>query len=243
MLTVRSQERMCHEFMKLSLTGVSLLSSSGDFGPHCNTSTGKPLFSPKAPASCPYVTNVGGTMLLPGEPATARQVAYAIPSLGAQSGGGFSNRFARPKYQAEAVQAYLDSHVPQLPSETFNRSGRAYPDVSAVAVNLTVFVDISLEYVGGTSASTPLWASLITLVNEKRLAVGKATVGFLNPTLYKNKQIFTDIIEGGNDGVDFAGSEGSCVGKGFNATEGWDPVTGLGTPKFDELLNVFMALP
>jgi len=29
---------------------------------------------------------------------------------------------------------------------------------------------------------------------------------------------------------------------GFSAVKGWDPVTGLGTPDYDKLLSVFMAL-
>lgn len=35
----------------------------------------------------------------------------------------------------------------------------------------------------GTSLSAPIWASIITLVNEERIAIGKKPVGFLNPTL------------------------------------------------------------
>lgn len=91
-----------------------------------------------------------------------------------------------------------------------------------------------LQNVGGTSMSAPLFASIINLINEQRLLVGKSTVGFLNPALYNNPQAFTDITTGSNPG---------CGVNGFDAVEGWDPVTGLGTPKFEELLAVFLALP
>jgi len=49
------------------------------------------------------------------------------------------------------------------------------------------------SFVGGTSASTPIFASIINLINEKRLGAGKSTVGFINPTLYKNPHAFTDV--------------------------------------------------
>ena len=97
-----------------------------------------------------------------------------------------------------------------------------------------MYLSGDLENVGGTSMSAPIFASIINLINEQRLTAGKSTVGFLNPTLYSNPQAFTDITRGSNPG---------CGVNGFDAVEGWDPVTGLGTPKFDELLAVFMALP
>jgi tripeptidyl-peptidase-1 len=40
-----------------------------------------------------------------------------------------------------------------------------------------------------------------------------------------------------------AGSNQGCGTKGFDAVEGWDPLTGLGTPNFPKMLNVFMGLP
>jgi tripeptidyl-peptidase I len=39
------------------------------------------------------------------------------------------------------------------------------------------------------------------------------------------------------------GSNPGCGTNGFAAVKGWDPVTGLGTPDFTKLLDVFMALP
>jgi tripeptidyl-peptidase-1 len=131
----------------------------------------------------------------------------------------------------------------------YNQSGRGYPDVSAVGLNVLLYTDGQPKFVGGTSASAPIFASIITLINEKRLAAGKSTVGFINPTLYKNPHAFTDvsylllwcmlsltiqITTGSNPG---------CNTNGFSAVKDWDPVTGLGTPKFAELLEVFLALP
>lgn len=88
--------------------------------------------------------------------------------------------------------------------------------------------------VGGTSASAPIVAGIVTLLNEARLKAGKSPVGFLNPTFYKNPDAFNDITHGNNSG---------CGTGGFNAVPGWDPVTGLGTPNFEKLKKVFLALP
>jgi subtilase family serine protease len=49
------------------------------------------------------------------------------------------------------------------------------------------------NFVGGTSASAPIVSSIITLINEQRLAAGKSTVGFINPTIYQNPDAFTDV--------------------------------------------------
>jgi len=86
----------------------------------------------------------------------------------------------------------------------------------------------------GTSLAAPIWASLITLINNERAAAGKGSVGFINPTLYKNTQIFNDIVNGNAPG---------CGTAGFSTAPGWDPVTGLGTPKYPTLLSVLMKLP
>jgi tripeptidyl-peptidase-1 len=52
-------------------------------------------------------------------------------------------------------------------------------------------------------------------------------VGFLNPFIYQNAHAFRDIKKGYNNGggVKF-------LKKGFYAAEGWDPVTGVGTPLY-----------
>lgn len=64
--------------------------------------------------------------------------------------------------------------------------------------------------------------------------MGKSTVGFINPVLYQIPFAMNDIVNYTNYGCDF---------QGFPATQGWDAFTGLGSPRFDKLLEVFMALP
>ena len=72
--------------------------------------------------------------------------------------------------------------------------------------------------------------------------MGRPSLGFLNPFLYGNgRRGLTDIIDGrsgGCRGKAGNGKNGSFVpNAGFNATEGWDPVTGLGTPLWPGLVG------
>lgn len=67
-----------------------------------------------------------------------------------------------------------------------------------------------------------MFASVLNLINEKRLLARKKPVGFVNPVLYANPQVFNDITRGSNPG---------CGTNGFTAVPGWDPVTGLGCVK------------
>jgi kumamolisin len=101
-----------------------------------------------------------------------------------------------------------------------SQSGRGVPDVSAdadPATGYNVVVDGRGAVVGGTSAVAPLWAALIALVNE---ANGE-NAGFVNPKIYVSSAAFNDITKGTNDG--------------YSCGPGWDPVTGLGTPKGDAM--------
>jgi tripeptidyl-peptidase-1 len=97
-----------------------------------------------------------------------------------------------------------------------------------------IVIDGRTSGVAGTSCSSPIFGGLVALLNEQRLAAGKSTLGYLNPLLYKNPGAFTDITSGSNPG---------CGTKGFPAAKGWDPVTGLGSPKFDALSKIVAGLP
>merc|ERR1712054_710932 len=146
------------------------------------------------------------------------------------SGGGFSYDYDMPSYQSAAVQAYL-AKDPKTGSSTFNKNGRASPDVSALAEQFEVitsgpFGGTETVVVGGTSASTPSWGAIISLLNEECLSAsgGSKTLGFVNPLFYKNADAFTDITKGSN-----------AIGankQGWAAIKGWDAATGLGVPDF-----------
>ena len=98
--------------------------------------------------------------------------------------------------------------------------------------------DGTVHALGGTSASTPPFASMVSLLNEHRIQNGQSPLGFLNPLLYEmasSGKGWTDIVVGDNK------PNPTC--QGHLCSEGWDPVTGLGTPKFQELLAYIKTLP
>ena len=143
------------------------------------------------------------------------------------SSGGFSNYFAMPSYQESAVQSYLSSpSISSLDSKMYNASGRGFPDVAAIGTGIEFILNGNSMTADGTSGSTPIFASVVALVNDALIAAGKSPLGFLNPFLYANPHAFNDITSGSNPG---------CNTSGFEAGKGWDPVTGLGTPNFAAL--------
>ncbi|KAI0642913.1 subtilisin-like protein [Trametes meyenii] len=237
--------RQCTEYGKLGLLGTTVIYSTGDNGVAgngglCLGSDGTPsddgtAFSPDFPVTCPFVTAVGATQINPGSTVNDPEGACEQVIF---SGGGFSNFFSLPDYQATAITSFLTNHPPPFTSAQFNNSGkvRAFPDISANGANYVVAVAGKFVSVFGTSCSAPVFGSMITLINDARLAAGKGPVGFINPALYSDTfaDSFHDITTGGNQG---------CGTPGFTSTEGWDPVTGLGTPNFTTLLSHFLDLP
>lgn len=221
--------KVCNMFMQLGARGVSVLFSSGDSGPggSClsNTDNTTVTFQPTFPAGCPYVTAVGATTASSPE----RGVSF--------SSGGFSILHAQPDYQAGVVDAYLSS-IGETYAPFFNRTGRGIPDVAAQGQSFVVINGGRTSLLSGTSASSPTFAGVVALLNAARRAQGQAGLGFLNPFLYENPTAFTDIVTGFSSGCRGAGGGLPTAGARWNCTAGWDPVTGLGTPLFDKLLEV-----
>jgi tripeptidyl-peptidase-1 len=156
------------------------------------------------------------------------------------SGAGFYPMFMTDhEFQDAAVAKYLSTVDPSTlpPADSYDPKARATPDVSALGEGFQVIVDGRPMSVGGTSASSPTFAGLMSLLNEARQTAGKANMGFLNPFLYKNEAAFFDVTVGSCK----IGRGGQMLPYGFNASAGWDPATGLGTPHFDKLLAAAMA--
>lgn len=263
-LPANYQKRLCSEFMKLGLQGHTVVSASGDTGVGSSagdvSETGclgsnADIFSPLSAASCPFVLAVGATQFQANQtildPESAMEFTLKSNHLTVSSGGGFSNYFRRPSYQKAAVTHYFSHHPPPYPSYTtnfntwvnstsnitkgvFNRNGRGIPDVSALGANFPTILQGDKELLSGSSVATPVWAAIITMINQERTAVGKGPVGFINPVLYQSSEIMRDVKNGSNP---------NCGTEGFKAVEGWDPVTGLGTPDFPKLLKLFLSLP
>lgn len=111
---------------------------------------------------------------------------------------------------------------PQKYQGLFNPGGRGIPDVAATSYHYAIIHKGESHLSDGTSAASPTFASIIALLTDALLAEGRPPLGFLNPWIYSEGfRGFTDIIYGSNSG---------CNTTGFPALEGWDPVTGFGTP-------------
>jgi kumamolisin len=161
------------------------------------------------PASSPHVLACGGTRLEADGARIRRELVWNEVEGGA-TGGGISDFFAVPSYQAHArVPASINA--PHF-------HGRGVPDVSGNADPATgyrVRVDGHDTIIGGTSAVAPLWAAIIARRNE---ASGRP-LGYANPALYAtmSAEAFRDVTSGSNGA--------------FEASRGWDPCTGLGSPR------------
>jgi len=245
------------EFMKLGQKGVTLLAASGDQGapgdenPFCQSDTLSTIF----PGASPWVTSVGATMLASSsKPSTLKTTAQppicqqvqcptvttetvcTYPGSLITTGGGFSDYSTRPTWQTAAVQAYFKSGVKLPPTKYYNNTNRGFPDVAANGHAYLIAYAGNFLQVDGTSCSSPVFAANIALLNGYLLDNNKPVIGFANPLLYKmwaaDKTSFTDITSGDN-----SCTESCCTTYGFQATTGWDPVTGLGTPNFARMLN------
>ena len=217
------------QFMKAGARGISVLFASGDQGVCGREGCGifRKRFKPDFPGGSPYITAVGATNF-----ATAGVVGEETAWNG--SGGGFSDTFAIPDWQAAAVSAYKSANKANLPPQRmWNNTGRGYPDVAALGGQTNPYCIVSsgmTSGVAGTSAACPVVASIFAKLNGVRLAAGKAPLGFLNPFIYKNGPTgFNDVTTGKNTGG------GLLNRQGFSAAKGWDPATGWGSPNFEAL--------
>lgn len=200
----------CNLFSQLGARGVSILVAAGDsgIGDTCTTNGAK-RFQTSFPASCPFVTTVGGT------------TGNSPEGAWTDGGGGFSDLFAQPSYQTAAVAKWSTTDTAHTSySQYFNASGRAYPDVAAQSTNFVIVAGGSAEGVSGTSCATPTFAGVVQLLNSARIASGKKGLGFLNPWLYGSATTgMTDITKGkitGCSGV-ISGASFSAVAVSFSA--------------------------
>merc|ERR1712137_157368 len=250
---------------KVGLLGVSIFVASGDAGAatkeniHC-LRRHQPI-QPDYPASSNYVTTVGGTMFssdaqtlsAPLPPfcsesrvtcaGTGTEVVSQLPDSEITSGGGFSNVALTPSWQSTQVQNYLSSGALLPPVTEFNSSGRAYPDITALAHHFMIVERGESLAVDGTSASAPLTAGIFALINDNILNNGGSPLGFLNPALYQafasGATIAQDVTYGNNTTTEKSGLGlgAPCTTAGYGATAGWDAVSGVGSPNYPGLLS------
>ncbi|KKA31088.1 hypothetical protein TD95_001787 [Thielaviopsis punctulata] len=230
-------EKVCDLMASVTARGVSIMFASGDGGSrgvrygNCltNDGTNTRTTTTSFPGSCQWATSVG---------ALDNSAVFTGADF---STGGFSRLFARPSWQDAAVESYISALNGTL-SGYYNASGRAMPDVSAVGSDFLINEGGFEGTVYGTSASTPVFASVIVRINQARAMVGKKPVGFLNPALYSDsiKALLTDVTEGTSAGCAWGNTRVS----GWPATTGFDCVSGLGAPgDYYKLERAFLALP
>ena len=253
---LRSYILVCESLLAImSVEGKTVFVSSGDDGSAATGGACRRKSVPSYPASSAYVTSVGATQFVKATAGCARRfngtcleevvASYSLRTgCRITSGGGFSWTIDSPKYQQQAVNTYLNSSRKLLPPETFfNRSKRAYPDLSLAGhqYHTIVFGDSDL-FLDGTSASSPALAGLFSLIVNRRLQLGKKPLGFLNPTLYKlattNPAVFYDIVKGSTN----CNSSPNCCQYGFSAAPGWDPASGLGSIDHTKLMQALILI-
>ncbi|MGC1401002.1 kelch repeat-containing protein [Candidatus Binatus sp.] len=181
-------------------------------------------------AASPYVTAVGGTMFTPTYNANGNDVGSVAEmvwnDISGASGGGVSQVFPEPAYQAQQV----------LPASAF----RAIPDLSLGAspntpgfwiVNAMNGTPTPLQQYGGTSLASPAWAGIGALLADQ----AKERVGNINSRLYQMSPLaasvgIRDVTAGNNT---FGGVTGVSAGVGYDEASGW------GTPDVTRFVNAF----
>jgi tripeptidyl-peptidase-1 len=245
----RQQDRINTAFKLLGLRGTTVLGASGDGGPHwsfgpfpASTEIGRALtaigchrMSPLFPASSPYILAVGGISWVNDNPADP----VAWNQHEGSTGGGFSDVWAMPPFQKTTVAGYFSKVNGQPgvpPTHQYNGSNRAYPDVAAFMDGVPLCVDgrCTDSICGGTSASTPTVAGIISLLNDVRLNSGLPPLGFVVPRIWHVAQTFP-----GEAFVDVNSPANTSTGceTFFPTAQGWDPQTGWGYPHWPGLVK------
>ena len=124
------------------------------------------------------------------------------------SSGGFSNTFPRRRTKPPLLGGTYEGR--------FNASGRGFPHVATAGVDCTIVLEGKEGLASGTSCSSPIFASVVLLLNDRLIASRKPVLGFLSPILYSTGAgALNNITTGSNPG---------CHTNGFPAMAGWDPV-------------------
>lgn len=212
-----------------AMLGITVCVASGDDGSGDQLSDGRGHVN--FPSSSPYVLSVGGTMIAKSAAGPVEVTWWEAPGYrgggGGATGGGVSTIFQHPKWQTVSIASINHGAI----------DGRIMPDIAALAGAPGYFIIVlgRVSGSGGTSASTPLWASLIARINALLPASKKQQ--FLTPQLYRNGPVgrtlgqlaCRDITVGENVSSPYPGV-------GYHAGPGYDAVTGWGVPDGQALL-------
>ena len=212
--TSQAMTAMDDAFQAASTMGITVCIASGDNGSSDGVTDGSDHVD--FPASSPFALACGGTTLKASPSAISGEVVWNDGASGGASGGGISGFFAKPTWQATLSAVTTQGTRTPL-------TQRGVPDIAGNAdpeTGYEVRVDGAASVIGGTSAVAPLWAALLTRLNQ----ISGKSAGLINPKLYQAPTALRDITSGNNG--DFA------------AAAGWDACTGLGSPNGAALRSV-----
>jgi len=218
---------------------VTVIASSGDTGGFSDQQPfgSTPVKEVSLPASDPLVLAVGGTTLTanPSSGAYIGETVWNTSSSFTQpasaSGGGFSHLYARPAYQDGVPGIGAMRGVPDVAGDADAQGGAPI----VLAGGSTPFIASA----SGTEASAPLWGGLMALADQ----YAHHDLGFVNPAIYRiarsssYHQAFHDITTGNNE-LTMPYPAGTA---GYQATPGWDPATGWGSPDAQVLVPLLAA--
>ena len=217
---------------QMAAQGQAFFVASGDWGAY-NESNGGGDF---APNDDPHVVSVGGTILT-----TAANAAWSGETTWWQStstgtGGGYSSWSLDPEFTIPSWQAGMNFAA--FGGSPFVRN---MPDVALIAENMSVYLNGSWQYFGGTSAAAPLWAGFMAVVNERAVERTGAVIGLPTPAIYSIERsgicetCFHDVTTGNNSSLDNL--------TGYSAVPGYDLCTGWGTPNGEPLIDALVTYP
>jgi kumamolisin len=230
--TQQATTQISETLKEAAYLGITVCVAAGDDGSSDAITDGNAHVD--FPSSSPYSLAVGGTTI-PTKGGAKPDIVWKEgdglrADNGGSTGGGVSSVFPRPAWQSNIKITSVNSG---------SIVGRVVPDIAAnadwVKSPYLLVVDGGAQGNGGTSAATPLWASLLTLINAQRGSAGR--VGYLAPVLYappsgKSGSTVGSLgctdVASGNNTTDQVG--GYSAGTGFDAASGW------GTPNGEKLL-------
>ncbi len=207
---------------------ITVFAASGDTGvanPN-NQGNNYPFPTVNFPASDPYVTTIGGTSLMADTHGNYQSEVAWNNKYGA-SGGGVSQHFKEPQWQQglNSNDQHILNGYRGLPDIAYN----ADPGMAILYYSSFGGQPTGYQTIGGTSEGPPQWSGITAVADQ----YAGEPLGFLNPSLYElgiegEQGVYHDITSGNNSFDKI---------KGYSCTQGWDPVTGWGSPQSANLIS------
>jgi kumamolisin len=221
--TDQAMDQIDQSLQDAAMLGITVCVAAGDDGSSDAITDGHAHVD--FPSSSPHALAVGGTTI-PSKGTTQPDIVWKEgdglrADNGGSTGGGVSVHFPLPDWQS-AIS------IPSVNSGAI--AGRVVPDIAANAdwnaSPYLLVVDGQSQPNGGTSAASPLVASLLTLINASRPAGNR--VGYITPVLYQSNGSKTVGNTGCTDVQ--SGDNTTAQAGGYSAGPGYDAVSGWGTP-------------